>query len=396
MDRDGQLRLADFGISKWKRWLHPGLTLRDWISRPYAAPGEDDGSYTRDVFSFAVVVLACLTKVELVDYDSVARAQQGLDVPPDIKAILDRALSHDPAERHADARVLLSEIKAVQEGRDRKQRPRRTCFLELVPKSMAALRAELEVNSDTAVQNILLEDLNTEAGFVPKVGEGFPPGHYQIYGVTYRYHVMIKDPRNDRLLVFRAWRSPSSMLEQNRDRSWIAPFEFRFGEPLNVFDAQDVIRSLQLAVDENQADRRARQAEEQERRLYLTWRSILQAKGDLEKTKQSPLRYNGVKVVRGRAIFQLVDLPSEDLVGQPRSVRLPNKQFLAGEVDEVRDGTLTLFVTYGDPNLAPRSGELLFDTEGSRGRHRSAESCPGRRSVRSRRSPGPRTPAPAP
>jgi hypothetical protein len=123
-----------------------------------------------------------------------------------------------------------------------------------------------------------------------------------------------------------------------------------------------VIRELQLAVDEDQADRRAREAEERERRLYLTWRGILQAKGDLEKAKQSPLRYNGVIVERGRAFFQLLDLPGEDLVGQPRSIRLPNGHFLAGEVDDVRDRTLALYITFGDPNLAPRSGELLFDT----------------------------------
>ena len=39
IDRDGRPRLADFGISKWKRWLQPGLTLRDWISRPTPHPG---------------------------------------------------------------------------------------------------------------------------------------------------------------------------------------------------------------------------------------------------------------------------------------------------------------------------------------------------------------------
>src|SRR5205823_7799299 len=118
-----------------------------WVSRPYAPPGEDDGSYTRDVYSFAVVVLACLTDMDLVDYESVARAQQKLDAPPDIKTILDRALSDDPAERQPNANILLAEIKAVQQKRDRKHRPRRTCFLELSPKSMTALRAETKLDS---------------------------------------------------------------------------------------------------------------------------------------------------------------------------------------------------------------------------------------------------------
>jgi hypothetical protein len=58
----------------------------------------------------------------------------------------------------------------------------------------------------------------------------------------------------------------------------------------------------------------------------------------------------------------VLDIPGEDLVGQPRSVRLPNGHFLAGEVDDVRERTLALYITLGDPNLAPRSGELVFDT----------------------------------
>src|SRR5205823_4155097 len=130
-------------------------------------------------------------------------------------------------------------------------------------------------------------------------------------------------------------------------------------------EAQEVIRELQLAVDEDQADRRAREAEERERRLYLTWRGILQAKGDLEKARQSPLRYNGVKVERGRAFFQLLDVPDEDLIDKPRCVRLSNRQYLRGLVDDVRGRTLALYISDGDPNLAPRSGELVFDTTGA-------------------------------
>ena len=140
------------------------------------------------MYSYAVVVLACLTDVDLVDYESVARAQQKLNAPPDIKAILDRALSDDTAERQPNANILLAEIKAVQQKRDRKHRPRRPCFLELSAKSMAALRAETELNSDEAVHNILLEDLNTECGIVPyrlynaPPGEEFRPGSTRFMG----------------------------------------------------------------------------------------------------------------------------------------------------------------------------------------------------------------------
>ena len=111
-------------------------------------------------------------------------------------------------------------------------------------------------------------------------------------------------------MVFKVWRTAHSLLEQLRDKSWIAPFEFRFGQPLNFQEAQEVLRDLQLGVDEDQANRRTAEAEERGRRLYLTWKNILQAKAELEKTRQSPLKYRGVTVERGRAIFQLLDPPA--------------------------------------------------------------------------------------
>ncbi|MEQ9371057.1 MAG: protein kinase [Coleofasciculus chthonoplastes F3-SA18-01] len=74
--RDGKPKIADFGISKLKRYLQPSVTLREFVSRPFTPPEEDNGSYTytRDVFSFGVLLLKCLTTVELIDYDSINHA----------------------------------------------------------------------------------------------------------------------------------------------------------------------------------------------------------------------------------------------------------------------------------------------------------------------------------
>ncbi len=370
IDEDERPKLADFGISKLKRHLQPGLTLADFVSRPFTPREYDDGtfSYSRDVHAFAVVVLDCLTKVDLVDYESIATALNQLDVPHDVRALLERCLSEDPAERPANASILLAELQHLQRSRRQKWGPQRPCYLELTSKAMAGLLADLELNSEEAIRDILSEDLNTECGVAPyklsnvPQGQEFPEGQYQLYGVSYRYHVKIKDPRCDRLVVFKVWRTTHSLLEQSRDRSWIAPFEFRFGRPLNFQDAQEVIRDLQLGVDEDQANRRTAEVEERGRRLYQTWKNILQAKAELEKTRQSPLKYRGVTVDRRFAIFQLLDPPDNDLIDQPRRVLLPNGQYLSGEVDDVRGQSLILLVNYGDPSLAPRSGELVFDT----------------------------------
>jgi serine/threonine protein kinase len=57
-EKDGVItpQLADFGISKLKRCLHPRITLNEFMSRPYSPPEPDDNafSYARDVFGVAV------------------------------------------------------------------------------------------------------------------------------------------------------------------------------------------------------------------------------------------------------------------------------------------------------------------------------------------------------
>jgi superfamily I DNA and/or RNA helicase len=370
VDYNRRLKLADFGISKLKRCFRPGLTLAEFVSRPFTPREYDDGTftYTRDVHAFAVVVLDCLTDVELVDYESVATALRQLDVPDDVRGLLARSLSDDPAERPANANLLLAELEQLQRSRKQKYGPRRSCYLELSSRAMSGLLAELDLNSEEAIREILREDLNTECGISPyrildaPKGQELPEGQYQLAGVSYRYHAKIKEPRCDRLLILKVWRSAHSLLEQLRDKSWIAQLDFRFGQPLNPQEAEDVIRDLQLAVDEDQANRRAAEAEERGRRLYRTWKNILQAKAEFEKSRQSPLKFRGVQVESGRVVFQLIDPPGDDLIAQPRRVRLPNGQYLSGEVDDVRGHSLVLFVTYGDPSLTPRSGELIFDT----------------------------------
>jgi serine/threonine protein kinase len=62
---DGTPKLANFGISKMKSTLGRSAgTVAEFVSRPYAPPEDASMSgFTRDVFGFGVLVLACLSSV---------------------------------------------------------------------------------------------------------------------------------------------------------------------------------------------------------------------------------------------------------------------------------------------------------------------------------------------
>ncbi len=366
---DGQLKLADFGISKLKGYLQPSITLKDFVSRTFTPPETDDGSYTytRDIYSFGVLVLKCITNVNLVDCESIPEALKAFEAPPEILEIIERTVSLDPAERQPNAEVLLAELNAIQQKRSQTQSAKkRDCYLRLTHKALNNLQNLLDVSQDE-IQKILLEDLNSGCGISPlKKSNAANPadesseGHYSIFGFSYRYHVAVD---RDRLVIINAQDFSSAILEQNRERAWLPPYEFKFGNPLVRWEAEEVIRELQLAVEELEANLRQTRAEEEKQRLFRVWWDILRAKTDWEKKREKPIKYTSVTRDGNRVTFELLELPEDDLAGQPRHVT-NSKGFsiLGGDVEQVISDRLTLYVKYGEPDRLPQSGELRFDT----------------------------------
>lgn len=366
---DGKLKLADFGISKLKSYLQPSITLKNFVSRTFTPPEHDDGSYTytRDIYSFGVLVLKCLTNVNLVDCESIPEALKAFEAPPEILEIIERTVSLDPAERQPNAEVLLAELNAIQGKRS--QIPtgkKRDCYLKLTHTALKNLGTVLDAPQDE-IQKILLEDLNSGCGISPlKKSNAANPadesseGHYSIFGFSYRYHVAVD---RDRLVIINAQDFSSAILEQNRERAWLPPYEFKFGNPLVRWEAEEVIRELQLAVEELEANLRQTRAEEEKQRLFRVWWDILRAKTDWEKNREKPIKYKSFTREGNRVIFELSELAENDIAGQPRHVT-NSKGFsiVGGDVEQVISDRLTLYVKYGEPDRLPQSGELRFDT----------------------------------
>jgi superfamily I DNA and/or RNA helicase/serine/threonine protein kinase len=365
---DGKLKLADFGISKLKSYLQPSITLKNFVSPTFTPPEPDDGSYTytRDIYSFGVLVLKCLTKVEIVDCQGIPEALKVFEAPPQIVEVIERAVSRDPGERQCNAEVLLAELNAIQEKRSQiSTAKKRDCYLQLTNKALNNLRTVLDAPQDE-IQKILLEDLNSGCGISPlkksnvaNPADESSEGHYSIFGFSYRYHVAVD---RDRLVIINAQDFSSAILEQNRERAWVPPYEFKFGRPLIRWEAEDVTRELQLAVEEHEANLRQTRAEEEKQRLFRVWWDILRAKTDWEKNREKPIKYTNVTREGNRVTFELSELPENDIAGQPRHVtNSKGFRLVGGDVEEVIGDKLVLYVKSGEPDRLPDSGELRFD-----------------------------------
>lgn len=371
IDNEGNIKLADFGISKLKSYLQPTVTLREFVSRPYTPEEDDDGSYTytRDVFSFGVVTLKCLTEVAMSNYDSIAQALKEFDAPSEVIDIIKRAVSPEPSERPHNAEVFLSELKAIQERRLKIfQAKQDTCYLKLSSK-IDKFISELKANSQSEVEKIISYDLNNSCAICrfekrnsQNLEDKYEENQYKIFAADYSYHVKIDDRDRDKFIILNVMNISSSILEENRNRYWNPPYNFKFDKSFNKAEAKRVINNIKLSVEEYEAELRQKQAEDEKQRLFRSWDNILRAKTDWEKEHQSPLEY--IQVIRqgNRAIFTLASIPDDDIIGQPRHVAINNRSLLGGDVEEIKDDQLTLYINYGAPERLPKSGELRFDT----------------------------------
>lgn len=372
ISKDDHPKLADFGIAKLKRFTEPGLTLADFVSRPFTPPEYDDGSYsyTRDVYGFGVIALNCLTGIPLKEYEDVAKALEEFDATDEVIEVIAQAVSLDPSKRQRHAGILLTELEKIWQLRSPHWVTRRNCYLKLSRSALKTLKEALNTEREQDIQNIVIEDLKAVCGIKSLEAtpdEGAPPGtvqevQFNIFGERFRYHVAVDERGGDHLFVISV-RSPSSaLLERLREASWQAPYKFKFGMPPDPAEAKDVIQELQLKVDEYEAQLRSDLRAKADEQFFHVWETILRAKTEIEKSRNVPLRYNGVAVNGNRAVLQLLEFPDEDVTGQARLIRLQNGGIVSGEVEVIRGRELHLYVLYGEPGQIPRAGRIEFDT----------------------------------
>lgn len=365
--KDGRIKLADFGISKLRSYFSPTVTLREFVSRPYTPPEDDDGSYqyTRDVFSFGVLTLKCLTDIDLVDYKSVTTALNNFDAPPEIIEIIERSTATDPAERQQNVEVLLAELDSIQQKRLRSQPSSQDiCYIKLTTSAKKNLQNELQL-SEQEIEKILLEDLNAGCAIAKKTdsksNDSSISNKYSIFGFSYRYLVAAEQ---DHLVIIDANSFSSAILEQNRERSWQSPYEFKFGRILVRWEAEEVIAELKLSIEEHEINIKQSKAEKEKERIFQVWWDILKAKTDWEQLREKSLKYTSFQSDGNQIIFQLAELPEENINGQSRCIKNSKGiRILVGDVVEVNGDELCIYIKSGNSDNVLQSGELFFDTQ---------------------------------
>ena len=377
---EGVIKVADFGVSKLRSWIAPGLTVAGFRSEPYAPPEPDDGtnSETRDVFGFGVLALACLGQAPLVSYEDVYRGLDDLDAPPEVVAALSAALSRDSDRRPSNIVALKEEFDRIQADREANFRGnrRRRCYVKLTRKVEERLRETLDP-AGIDVKHFVLDDVNEICGlkrFEPPDG-GKAPGddddlQVALYAAQYLYHGRIDRPSRGYLVLHSVTPWQPSYLEFQRDSAWMPPIEFRLQVGSNPpEDGAATMEWLAAGLADHEValaeQRRSARTEE----LFRKWTSILHAKSDIEQRREAPIPYDGFERAGNRLTFFTAYAVEDDVIGQPRLVEVAErgaKGVVAGEVEAVGDKSVVLWVDSETAASVPHRGRLQFDTRASR------------------------------
>ena len=371
IDSFGVPKLADFGISKIKTWLTPGLTLNAFASVPFAPPEMDDGNftYTRDVFGFAALALQSLTTERLSTLSDLLQALENSDLPAEVFPILERALSTDPSKRQYNAVVLLSELDLIHKERSRQWIKKEDIFLELTYTATQALRSELDEHDIETLKRRVCEDLNSGAAIERKRVEAPASGqHFSLFGGSLSLHVATSESGRPQLAVINAARLSSTIIEAKREHAMELHCKFKIETPVDEQRADATLLDLQAALDRFEGERAEQEALRKETELFRNWSAILGAKTEVEKKKERPLAYTGFNAdeVRNLVRFQLNEPAPSEIIGQPRVINSERALIAAGEVDDIDGRTLTLCLTRGALDEIPRRGALTIDIAAAR------------------------------
>jgi superfamily I DNA and/or RNA helicase/serine/threonine protein kinase len=362
--------IADFGISKLKGYVEPGLTLANYHTPPYT-PDIDDGSYSyaRDLYSYAAIAVKCVTKAELNNVGDIYTAfdSDDFDPPEEVKQILGKCLDSMPQERLRNASILLTELDKIWRFRKKVWSISRKIYVQLSNDAINSLRKVFE-KSRLEVEDLFIKDINKICAIKrvqQREGQDQSELHYYIYGESLSARIKVDNRDKNYLYVIAVNPMSGGFFGNVQDSTWIVDKEaFKFHlktGPLPESSNGDILSFVQ-EVDAKTAEtdiQRARRAEEHH---FDVWRRMLDLRTKIERERIAPIKYYSRSVERTSVIFQTNGNVGEDVIDQERLIRLKDGTPIRGIITAIDDRGLIMHFQDADPGNLPESGRIEFDT----------------------------------
>jgi len=364
----GQAKLADFGLAKLHSFMQPGVTLKEFSSKPYAPPEADAGEnvFARDVYGFAVLALACLSEAPLrtrSDVEGALARFSGINKP--VGVVLGSCLSERPTDRPVHAGVLLVALERIHEESELRTRP--SLHLTLLRSARVTVyKEELGVVTDDQLTKAIQDDLNTACSverYQPTGAQANDEKHFLLHGTGMTLHAKVEQT-GDRLLILNLRSATPSECERNRERTCPLAFKFWLRRPGNSPDGAETIRRMEQVLAEFETQRKVVESERATQRQLDTWANLLKARSKFEESKQPPITFSAAFLVEGRVKLSVAALVPIELRGTPWEIRVPGAESIRLELDEITEGAIYLIPTSATDHL-PVRGVLRADARAS-------------------------------
>lgn len=364
INSSGRACVADFGISKFRRYYRPGVTLAHLKSAPYAPPDDSvEFPDTRDVFSYAVLCLECISGLPFHDYPDVQKALQKVHVPDTIRSILTRCLDGDPALRPSNVILLAEEITGAMSREATMRAITRDVPVHLTNSALDAMRVEGKLSSNDKAATYLFRELNE----ICAVEEHQSP----TMGVDRRISLLtgelrllaVIDEVAHRLTIIGLSPQSPARLERLRERAWQPLARFLPARPGGDANAIDWFAT---EFDQFLSDRRVEAEKLAESELFDSWSALLRVKEEIQNSMKAPIRFSASRSDGARLILQAREDYAEGLVGQQRLIHIDARSHIYGEVERTDGEEIILYCGQGQ-NLdsVPSYGELELDVRQS-------------------------------
>jgi len=361
-------KLADFGIAKIKNdlTLSPHTTI-DFVSRPYSPP-EKDSTFSRDVFGIGALLIGCISGHQLVDYPDIAVALDDMDVPASLTDLLSRCVSMSPDRRPKNGLILFEELTGIIEERTSKRKTISKIHLALT-RSVESKWSDISSQPPANVRKAILKDLSEGASLRQAQDPemfGQIDGRQVFLGgkeFSYRAAINADGSRPPVLTLTGIVPRRTGDVERSLDLDlMLADFAFTFDQSLNANTALNSLTQLVRELDSHQARREQQLEEREEGRLLEQWKAQLAARQEVEKRRETPVRYRGYSRNAKRIRFETIgDIQSVE-VGELRRLEIGGSGWQpVGEVESVTEDVIDVWFE-SEPSRIPNSGRLLLDT----------------------------------
>lgn len=360
-------KLADYGIAKLLdnggSWAVKGYTFRFDHTPGYtpSKPEDEQYAYSRDCFAFAAVALSCVAGRIITGHEDIATALQEAALPKEVRPVLERCFSDDPAARPRLASVLKEQIDQAMAA-DAGEGAAVPIHLVLTAQVQNALAARFDVDGQAALERFMHGDLDEVCSILPKDAES--EGTFEkleIIGATYRFDAVIAGKNKETLHISKASEVGAGLASDLREMGSRQRLQITFRRPA---DPEQAGRALEMVLIEARSAQRAHKAEREARatqRIFRAWRGYLRDRADLEARRGNAIHYIDRHISGERVIFTTEIAQKEEIIGQDRMVQLQTGR-IGGEISAVSFNQLTMEVTFGNPYKLPRRGDISINT----------------------------------